>query len=65
MSRSEGMAIVDGRLSASPLDLPLPVQYFDDHHHPLSGGYFGMIPAKMVTVQAWLAACVLKILWTL
>ena len=31
MSRSEGMAVVDGRLEASPLNLPLPVQYFDDH----------------------------------
>ena len=31
MSRSEGMAIVDGRLTAGPLDLPLPVQYFDDN----------------------------------
>jgi len=31
MSRSEGMAIEGGRLTASPLDLPLPVQYFDDH----------------------------------
>jgi len=31
MSRSEGMALVDGRLEASPLNLPLPVQYFDDH----------------------------------
>ena len=31
MSRSESMAVVDGRLEASPLNLPLPVQYFDDH----------------------------------
>ena len=31
MSRSEGMEIVDGRVIASPLNLPLPVQYFDDH----------------------------------
>ena len=31
MSRSEQMAVVDGRLEASPLNLPLPVQYFDDH----------------------------------
>lgn len=31
MSRSEGMAVVEGRLEASPLNLPLPVQYFDDH----------------------------------
>ena len=31
MSRSEGVAVVDRRLEASPLNLPLPVQYFDDH----------------------------------
>ena len=31
MSRSEGMSIVDGRLIARPLNLPLPVQYFDDN----------------------------------
>jgi len=31
MSRSEGMAVEGGRLMASPLNLPLPVQYFDDH----------------------------------
>jgi hypothetical protein len=31
MSRSEGMTIEESRLVAGPLDLPLPVQYFDDH----------------------------------